>query len=735
MLWGDAFTEGRSEGKATYATRLIGLPVDGQLGVHIPDMYTSYRLFANGVVIAQNGEVGTGPQDNHPKWRGIVVDLPRTDSIELVLHVANYVHSRGGISRAWTIAPVGELRASHLRTSALNGFVAGIYVLGILIMIGTYRLYPQSSLPLWFAGICVGTFYRTIGAGTYLLHDLLPTLPFTVTARLEYLAYYLICGFYWETVHRMCDRCVPRRLLRFQRVYHLIMGVVILATPISFFTSLLPFGQANLMLSLILGIVMVTRWANRDWARARFGVLSFAALAVMAGVTLLQHLYDYQALAWMIPVAIIAQLFFVYLHLNVAAVGNLRVLRDVAEEASQAKSEFLATMSHEIRTPMNGVLGMTSLLADTGLTAEQRQYVDTIRMSGTNLITIINDILDFSKVDAGQMSLEHQPIQLYRVLQDTASLVAGNARQKGLSLVLSLDPALRATTVNADPTRLSQILTNLMSNAVKFTDRGSVTLSLSEIPAAGGRFGASIAVTDTGIGMTEAQVGKLFKSFAQADATISRRFGGTGLGLAISKKLAELMGGYIKVRSAVGDGTTFTFEVEFERLPDLTLDAAPDLAPEAREAVSLLAPARRPTADQCGVPAPDSPALPSLRILIAEDHPVNQQLIGTILRKWGYEPDLVGNGLEAIDAIDRQPYDLIFMDMQMPECDGLTATREIRKRHGRSSVRIIALTANAQPSDREACMAAGMQGFIAKPFRQQEIRQVILDFAEVSAVV
>ena len=216
--------------------------------------------------------------------------------------------------------------------------------------------------------------------------------------------------------------------------------------------------------------------------------------------------------------------------------------------------------------------------------------------------------------------------------------------------------------------------------------------------------------------MTEAQAAGLFTSFAQADSSISRRFGGTGLGLAISKQLVELMDGTVTVTSAPGEGSRFEVALSLKRLADAVPVAPAATATAARPATA------------------PSEELPPLRILVAEDHPINQRLIATILRKWGYEPDLVGNGSEAIDAIDRQPYDLIFMDMQMPECDGVTATREIRRRHDETSVRIVALTANAQASDREACLAAGMQDFVSKPFEQGEIRRVIEAMGEVEVV-
>ena len=707
---GDAEDPTAAWGHATYYARVAVPDAPGTgYGLELPDLYSAYSLYVNGRHVVDNGRVTTSPEGFEGFWVHRVVPLPAADTLDLVLHVANYAHAKGGPVNDLKLGAYADLQLAHSRNNALAAFVAALYLLGIFIMVNTYRLFRTSTVPLWFAAVCAMTLYRTVGANQYFLHELIPTLPFGLTTRLEYVSLYLMCGFYWEMVYRLASPLIPARIIRAARVVFVALTASVVLLPVRAFTALLWPAQLVMILSIVYGAAIMWLWGRQDWRGHRYGLLSFLAVAASSLAGIAGNLGALEMPAWLCPLFIVGQLIYIYLHLNREAVSHLERLRSAAEEASAAKSSFLATMSHEIRTPMNGVLGMTSLLADTRLTEEQRQFVDTIRMSGTNLITIINDILDFSKVDAGHMQLETQPVHLRQVLEATAALSAGNAQQRGIDLVTELPADLTALRVEADPTRISQVVTNMLSNAIKFTERGAVTLRLSA-DLTFERAAVRLDVADTGIGMTPEQLGRLFKSFAQADSSIARRFGGTGLGLAISKQLTELMGGRITVESAVGAGTTFSVYLDLPRLPDE-------------------APTRTESAGAGNGLAAGADELPELRILVAEDHPVNQKLIATILTKWGYAPDLVGNGLEAIEATDRQPYDLVLMDMQMPECDGVRATREIRRRHAPQRLFIAALTANAQASDREICLEAGMQAFVAKPFRPAEIRGVLQEAA------
>jgi signal transduction histidine kinase/ActR/RegA family two-component response regulator len=471
----------------------------------------------------------------------------------------------------------------------------------------------------------------------------------------------------------------------------------------SYMSAYAPFYDSQ---GRFVGVVGVDMWV-RDFD-ARIGAIRRAGVGAFAAVAMLSVLAGFVVYRLSRTARRVRRRDRIIQARLAEAKQQAEVQAQRAEAASKAKSDFLAMMSHEIRTPMNGVLGFANLLLETPLSAEQREFAQTVQRSGDALLTVINDVLDYSKIEAGRMTVEQIDFDLRSVGDEVCKILRTTITERGLAMTLAYDEKLPRM-IKGDPVRLRQVLLNLAGNAVKFTERGTVRIELSRLNEGE----VKISVVDSGIGITEEQLDRMFRRFTQADSSTTRRYGGTGLGLAISKTLVELMGGSIGVSSQPGIGSTFWFT--------LPLIVGVQTQTEAEVPAAAASPAVPVLVDV----VPSTPAALSAagqgggrRLLLVEDNFVNQRVAVYMLNKLGHRVDVAKHGREAVDMLGKIAYDLVLMDCQMPEMDGFEATRIIRDRSSAvldHDVPVIAMTANAFPEDRARSLASGMNDFLAKP--------------------
>jgi len=705
-LWKNDTVNGKTLPQQGYASYLLTVLLPHErpaLALEVPDVYSSYALYINSKLLGQNGKTGTTADKSKPFWLTRVVRLPENvDTISIVLQVANFWHAKGGVYKDIIIGNQEYIVNKHKKEIAYGCVLAGCLFMGGLFFLGLYLFGRQDSAILFFALFCISYSYRMIGTDPYVLHDLFPSLSWFITIRLEYLSIALSLAFFGlYSLHLYAQDCniFIIKTLVFECF---LFSLMVLLTPAIFFTKLIsPFLGSMLMFGCYAMYVYVQAALHK-----RIGSLyALISSVVLLSIFILSGLNYFDIappLKLLVFAAYIIFFFLQSLALSQRFAHSFKLATLQAQQGLNAKAEFLSTMSHEIRTPLNAVIGMTHLLKANTPREDQKQNLDVLFFSANNLMSIVNNILDYTKIEEGKIVFESIPMDLSSIAGNIIAGLRAGADEKKIKLRLSVDERL-CKKLMGDPTRISQVINNLAHNAIKFTEKGGVEVSINADAFSESSATVTVRVKDTGIGIRNDKQLIIFDRFTQADSSTSRSYGGTGLGLAITKKILELQGVELKLESEPGKGSVFYFTQTFVRCPE-----------NLNENNAVIQVEKTPE------------ILQGLSILLVEDNVMNVLVAQTILEGKGAHVDVAANGQEALDKFDTGKHKLILMDLHMPVLDGYKATEQFRKNG--ETVPIIALTASAPKEVESEAYASGLNDIVVKPFNPDDLCRVILHY-------
>lgn len=696
--WTDEQKDGTkhpSFGYATYRVRVLLPPNSDSLSMKIPDTYSAYKLYINGKLVSSNGKISKTGEGFQPYWHPNLINIPSgKDTLQLTLHIANFSHQKGGIFQPIIIGEQMKLMQAAHRTSSIDLLLTGCLLMAGVFFMGLYMVGNRDKTILFFALFCLLYSYRIIGVDNYLLHTLFPGVNWYITIRLEYISLFLSIGVFG----------LYTRFLYPHEISKLVIGYVsAVCFSFSFLTLILsPYYFTQLMTPFLLVATFCIFYIPYIYAvaysRKRSGAIYtlMSALAVMTAFSItLLHYWGIIERYQLVSFSCYLTFFFLQsLILSHRVYADLKQARTDAEQGLLVKSEFLSTMSHEIRTPLNAVIGMSHLLLNSNPRPDQAENLKVMLFSANNLLVIVNDILDYNKIEAGKITFERLEMDVAGIAKYIVLGLSATAADKNIALKIEVDPDLKHLLIG-DPTRFTQVLTNLLHNAVKFTDAGYVAVTIAVVQQNDAEAVLKVAVKDTGIGIPLKNQKRIFERFTQADSSISRSFGGTGLGLAISKRILELQESTLELVSEEGKGSVFYFEQRFLKGKKIEPQDLTQLAPASKK------------------------PLHGVEVLLVDDNLINIMVARKFLEQWGAAVDTAKDGQEALDQLDINKHQLVLMDLHMPVMNGYEASKKMRT--DGVVIPIIALTANLPEEIHDLLKDAGIDDVVVKPFLPDQL--------------
>ncbi len=690
-----------SFGYATYTLTVL-LPKNAPaLSIGMQEVYTSYNLFVNGQKVASNGVVDTSATGFVPFWQYETAVLqPHADTLHLILQIANFVHSKAGVTQQMMLGKKDDVDLSRTQAAAIDLMLTGCLFMGGLFFLGLYTLGNRDRAILLFSLYCIDYAYRLCGTDNYTLHSVFPHINWYLAVRAEYMSLFMGIGLFGLYTLNLYPEDANKRIVHVLNTFCFAFAAAALVLPPYWFTQLInPFLLVMLFCLVYTPYIYFKAYLNKRPGSV-YALVSAFVLMVVFAISLLHYWAIIPPLDWVKFTGYILFFFLQSLTLSHRVSFKLNKARQQAEQGLRSKSEFLSTMSHEIRTPLNAVIGLSHLLLKEDPRRDQKEYLDVMLFSANNLLIIVNDILDYNKIEAGKINFESIEMDLGAIVGNVVKGLKIASADKDIDLRLEVDPALQGN-IMGDPTRTAQVISNLVHNAIKFTQQGYVLVTVKVIVQTKNNIKIRVSVKDTGIGIPANKQKLIFERFTQADSSISRGFGGTGLGLAITKRLLELQKSALFLESEEGKGSTFYFEQKFQKSAYTGNQNSPGNMLEKNQKPLL-----------------DTP------ILLVEDNPMNVMVAKTYLQRWGATVDVATNGLEALETFNSMKHKLVLIDLQMPVMDGFEAARIMRERG--VTIPIIAFTANVATDVLEDTRAIGIDDVVVKPFLPEDLQHKIL---------